>query len=379
MVPQLKLVSTNDENMGVEVDTAKEALTNGLDSLSVVSSYAHAMLNTNINPVVTPPPGWYTTLNSNLGVAKTHALKWVSDLAPKIGSTIPQTIINYDLTFKNATNEILKILDDARSRGLTKDEKMDIMDLIEATLEAISDQKSKVTAVRTQLDTLLSDFQNDHTALGEGSNSAATAVGLAESERTSIEGRITELQQKLASARQKVTAAGIGLGMAIFIGVAAFALAVATGGAGAIVVCAVGVVGVGVSATFTGIFSAEINSLINEIAQQQALLTDQKRQVTALKGLVNTVDGLKTQNEAAKAALTPIQTMWDTLGDKLDGVLTDLRAERVDAKLAVQRMQINTARDKWADAAKWAESIQHMASGTQVVPVMQHRSLALAV
>ncbi len=373
----LALVSTNDQDVSVNTAAAKQTMADQLDSLSVVTSYAHAIGNTIINPVSSPPEDWYAPLNNNLQTAKAHALTWIKDVAPKIGSEVPQTIINYNNTFKAATDEMLRILGDKQT--LTNDEKLAIIDLIEATLDTLNDQKSKIDSVQKQIVTLSDQFASDHTKLTQGRDSAARAVQSAEEERAAIENKIAQLQTELADARQKVTVSGIGLGLAIFLAVAAFALAVATGGAGLIVAGAVGVVGVGTAATFTGIFSAKINSLLDEIVKEQGKLENKKKQITALKGLLTTMESLKSNNEAAKVALTNISTMWHTLNEKLESVITDLKnADGEAVKAAVRRMNINAARTSWNDTADWAKKIQNLASGTQVQPVLQHDSLVHA-
>jgi len=373
----LTLLSTNDQDVSVNTEAAKNVMAEQLDSLSVVTAYAHAIGNTIINPVTTPPEAWFQPLNDNLNTAKDHARDWISDIAPKIGAEIPQTIINYNNRFLAATNEILAILGNKRS--LTDDEKMEVIDLIEATLDSLSQQKSKIVEVDRKIVTLSDHFATDHDNLTNGQNSAARAVQLAELDRQKIENKIAELQTELADARQKVTVSGIGLGLGIFLAVAAFALAVATGGTGLIVAGAVGVIGVGTAATFTGIFTAKIGSLLNEIAQQQGLLEDKKKQVTALKGLLQTMDSLRVHNEAAKVALTNISTMWNTLEAKFESVLTELKgAQGEKASAAVQRMNLKTARTNWTDTAAWAQKIQNLASGTQVQPPLQHRSLMIA-
>ena len=372
----LALVSTDDHDVSVNTDAAKSVMADHLDSLSVVTSYAHALGNTVINPVSTPPESWFGPLNDNLQEAKKHALVWISDLGPKIGSEIPQTIINYNNIFMAASDEILRII--GTKSTLTNDEKKQVIELIEAVLEVLNGQKQKVDDVKGQLVTLSTQFTSDHDKLVNGKDSAAQAVHLAQQEQLAIENKIAELQTELADARAKVTVSGIGLGASIFLAVAAFALAVATGGAGALIVAgAVGVIGVGTAATFTGIFTAQISRLIEEIAEKQRALEDKKKQVTALKGLEETMKSLQTNNEAAKVALTNISTMWSTLNGKLESVLTDLKAAQGDAiGVAIRRMNLNAARRNWTDTADWAQKIQDLASGTKNQGVLQHQSLA---
>jgi hypothetical protein len=374
----LALVSTNDLDMSVNTEAAQQALADKLDALSIVTAYAHAMANTVINPVSTPAEAWYAPLNANLNEAKSHALIWIRDIAPKVGSEIPQTIINYNNTFNAASEELLRIIGNKTS--LTNDEKKEVIELIEVTLASLNDQKSKVDGVQAQIVTLSNHFTADHEKLVSGKDSAAAAVQLADTERLRIENKIGELQTELDDARQKVTVSGIGLGLGIFLAVAAFALAVATAGAATalIVAGAVGVVGVGVAATFTGIYTAKISRLIEEISQQQSALVDKKKQVVALKGLLDTMDKLRGHNEAAKVALTNISTMWSTLNGKLEAVLTDLKGAKGDVGTTVRRMNINAARRAWTDTAAWAQKIQDLASGTKVQPVLQHQALVHA-
>ena len=377
MSAHLRLVSPNDEDVSIDVKAAQEHMADQLDSLSVISSYSHAMLNTNINPVSSPPESWFTTVNNDLNTAKSHAQTWITDIAPKIGSTIPQTIINYNNDFMEAAKAIMEILG-PDGKTLSDQEKKDVIALIESVLESISDQRSQITSVDTAIKKLATDFQGDHERLVDGQNSAAAAVSLATTERVAIEGKIRELETKLAEARTKVTVSGIGLGLAIFVAVAAFALAAVTGGAGLLVVGAIGVVGVGAAATFTGIFSAEISRLLTEISQQQGALEAKKRQVTALEGLVNTMKSLKAQNESAKTALSAVQTMWNSLYDKIDAVCTDLKRGKLTPSDAVRRTKMNAAVTAWGDTADWAKKIQGLAAGTTVQPVIQHDHVRLA-
>jgi len=375
----LSLVSTDNQDVSVNTEAARILMADQLDSLSIVTSYAHAIGNTVINPVSTPAESWYAPLNANLNEAKSHALVWVRDIAPKIGSEIPQTIINYNNRFLAVTTEMLKIVEGKSE--LTLSEKKELIELIDATLQSLHTQKSKVDAVQTQIVVLSDQFAADHDKLVNGRDSVAVALNFAKAERQAIENKIVELQTELADARQKVTVSGIGLGLSIFLAVAAFALAVATAGAGTalIVAGAVGVIGVGTAATFTGIFTAKIGKLIEEIAERQSALEDKKKQVTALEGLVKTMDTLRGHNEAAKTALTQISTMWKNLGEKLESVRAELdEAQGADITKTLARMNINTARTNWRDTSEWAKKIQNLASGTKVQPVLQHRGLFAA-
>lgn len=369
----LALLSANNHDISVNTEAAKTTLAEQLDSLSVVTSYAHAIGNTYINPASTPPEDWFQPLNSNLQLAKAHALEWIGKVGPQIGSKVPQSIINFNNVFMTATEQLLTIINGKSS--LTLDEKNEVIEIIEFVLGTLEEQKSTVKDVQTQITNLTRHFEQDHRNLTSGQNSAAEAVRLADEDRARIENKIVELQTELAQARQRVTAAGIGLGASIFLAVAAFALAVATGGTGLFVAGAVGIVAVGTAATFTGIYTAKIGKLIDEIAEQQKTLENKKKQVTALKGLLNTVETLRGQNEAAKVALTNVSAMWHTLGEKLESVLKELKEAKLEDMTVLQQVNIETARANWKDTADFALQFQRVASGTKVQPPLQHATL----
>ena len=365
------LLHDEELDLGVKLNEAQGTLADKLDSLSTVSSYSHALINTNINPVTQPAETWFTKLNENLGTGKAHAQTWLSDIAPKVGSVIPQSIINYSNTFTVATDEIVKIIDKG---SLSQKDKNDIIALIEDVLATLEDERGEITKVQNKIIKLSNDFQDDHERLVIGQNGAAAAVKLAEADQLKMSNKIAELQTQLESTRAKVTASGIGLGLGIFLAVAAFALAVATGGAGLAVVGAIGVIGVGVAATYTGIFTAEISSLLEEIHAEQQRFEDKKKQVAALSSLSQTVSSLRNQNESAKTALTHVQTMWETLAGKLDAVLKGLK----DGKLKPESLiKIKTAKRSWNDLSDFAQKIQDLSSGTQVQPTIQHDKVRL--
>ena len=137
------------------------------------------------------------------------------------------------------------------------------------------------------------------------------------------------------------------------------------------------VVATGTAATFTGIFSAEISSLLDEIAEQQRALGEKKRQVAALTGLRDTMGRLKQNNEAAKLALTHISTMWNDVASKLDDTLTSMKnaVSGDEFKKAAAKLNVAAAQKNWKDTADFARKVQALAAGTSVQPPLQHEKL----
>jgi uncharacterized iron-regulated membrane protein len=71
-----------------------------------------------------------------------------------------------------------------------------------------------------------------------------------------------------------------------------------------------------------------------------------------------------------------VQTMWNTLGQKLKAVTDNLKKGK-SAQEELRRSKIVTARTSWDQARDWAQKIQDTASGTQVLPPQQDRKLRL--
>lgn len=90
----------------------------------------------------------------------------------------------------------------------------------------------------------------------------------------------------------------------------------------------------------------------------------------------DTVNRLVKHNESAKSALTNVQTMWNTLAQKLKAVSDNLKNGK-SAQEELRRSKIVTASASWDQAGDWAQRIQDTASGTQVLPPQQDKKLRL--
>ena len=358
-----------------DADPDQKSIADTLNAYATTTACCHALAHTVLNPITVPPESWWTDLKSDLTGAQAHAHRWLTDIAPRLGSGIPQAILDYGDTFTAATTVLLTIL--GRPAFSSQDQR-EVIQIVEAVLESVEAQVTSIANLRADVKTLQNDLFADYHKLTENRARALAAAQLATSESVTLETKIAQLQNQLSSARQNLMVSGIATGAAIFIAVAAFALAVGTGGAGLIVAGAVGIVGLGVAATFTGIFNADAMRLSHEVAEQQSLLDEKQRQAGALFGLGGTLDELAAQLKAADAALVPISTKWKTIHDETQEVANSVRkaASQETFSRTMTRFYLNPAQKKWEDLRCLARQAQHLAAGIQLQPVLQHPTLA---
>jgi hypothetical protein len=377
-----------------DVNDAQAKLTASLNATQAVSAYCHALLNTAIFPPAVSQMNW-ADFQSNLGVAQTHAQYWVDTLGPVVSAKVPQGIINYGSTFTNATNDIVNIISSAPNNIPTPDQSKEILQLVQALLDALRAEKVVVEAIHgtsplltlgqpydgpvTTLEQFSAAVQGDYTRLKTGKDDVQTASGLNQQQIDSINTQITKLQQEISTANKIATASEVGLGLGLFLAVASIGLAIVTGGVGAMVVGAVAVVGVGGAIASTAVFSVEADKEVAELHQEQQALSDDQKIATALSGITNSVDGLITQNEMATEAMTAVLTMWLVLEGKLEAVIVELQAADADPAGILQALDIQTAQTRWSQLTEFATQMQEVASGVTVQPPIVHPSAATTV
>ncbi|MDK2596903.1 HBL/NHE enterotoxin family protein [Pseudoalteromonas obscura] len=344
-----------------DTDQTQQNLADNLNANAIVTAYAHAMINVQLSPIpgLDSQPDWFDTMQTNLTTAKEHADFWIEDLGPRLFATIPQSIINYNNTFINATNDILGIIKDAAGNP-TDAQKNSIIELLQATLTRLEQQKSTIKTAQSDLVTFSEDIQTDHNNLLEGNNGAIAALHEDQDKVIEIQGKIVELNQRLAKDKTLATVSEIGIGVSIFLAVAGFALAIATGGAAApLVVGGVGVVATGAAIAGTVIWNDDITQDLKDINDAQNELDAEQAQVSALKTIICTVEGLVMLNESAQTALSQILDMYETLSQKMTAVISDLEQAQADEVGGIlQKLDVESAQTAWGQLEQFAEAVE---------------------
>lgn len=381
--------TTNNSELAPDTTTTTDNLTDQYNANNTITAYCHALLNIQMTwntKTQGAQPQWFTDLSAGLLVAQQHANIWlvgdpkpanggeaVPPLGPTIFSTIPQAIINYGNTFTLATNNILNIINSLPpSVPPTATQQAEINALIDAILTTLQAQQSTISSVQTQLATFAADVQSDHTTLLTGQNAAQAAVVLDQNQITTINAQIALVQTKIQADSKAAMASEIGLGVAIFMVVVGVALAIATEGAAApLILAGVGVLGVGGAIAGTVIFSKAVNDDLNQLYALQAELSDEQRQVSALNGIITSVNSLVQANEAATKAISDVQNMIAVLITKLQSVQNDLKgAEAAAVPAIIESLNIQAAQAAWQQLVTFATSMQTNSITVQA-PIVQ--------
>jgi hypothetical protein len=348
------------------VDATKQHLTDSTNANALLTGYAHALANVHLAKLDNQGE-WYPTFNAALLVAQQHANLWIESLGPQVFSQMPQAIIDYGNTFTPATNDILQILAGI-SGPPTPTQQQEINQLLGAILDVLTESKTTLGQIQAQLTTFATDIQTDHTALLTGQHSAENELITDSAQLLKIQGLIDKATSDIATDSQKAMMSEIGLGVAIFVLVVGIALAVATGGAAApLIVAGVGLVGIGAAIGTTVYFSEQVSKDIDELHTEQQALTDEQRQVTALTGVSNSIQGLVAANETASTAISSVLDTWSVLEVKLRSVIDDLaKAEAPDVPAIIETLDLQAAQTAWSQLSDFATGMQKSAETIQV-------------
>lgn len=346
--------------------STQATLTSGTNANLVITSYAHALQNTQIAQL-TGQGDWYNEFNGNLLLAQQHAQTWVQTLGPKVFSTVPQAIINYSDTFTPAIDDILQIL--STIDGVpTPDQQKNITGLINAVLDVLKQERTKLQDVSAALTAFSTRVQTDHGNLLDGQNSAQVAVNLDTTQLGIIQTQINGIQDKIQSDSKKAMEAEIGIGMAIFITAVMITVAVATEGAALpLVAVGVGVLGIGGAIAATVIFSEDVKADLEELGDAMQQFSDEQKQVAALTGITNAINAVVTANAAATEAISSVLDTWAVLGTKLASVIADLnKAEAHHVLAIVEALDLQAAQTAWGQLVTFATGMQTSANSIQV-------------
>lgn len=359
------------DNLAPDTTATTTTLTAVANAVATVNAYANALNQT----VLTPIPGagnWFADFNASLGVAQSHGNTWLQTLGPQAFSQVPQAIMNYSDIFNNATTDVLNLL--ATISGTpTPKQRNSIVQLLSATLTELTTTQDKLGQIQTSLQGFTADVQSDFTALNSGQTSAENEVAIDTIQLKIIQSQINATNVKIKADSNKALASEIGLGVAIFVTIAAVALAVATDGATApLIVAGIGVLGVGGAIAGTVIFSEDVKADYQQLEQEQSSLTDEQRQVSALKGLITASTELLAESKDAQSAMASLLDAWAVLVAKLQSVVTDVTdAEAADLPALIATLDLQTAQTAWTQLTAFCQGMQTSGASIPTNTVVQ--------
>ena len=368
-------------------NNSKQSLTDTLNITTLINGYSHALQNTFVTQVPGDTSSWFPAFDANLQTAQDHAKIWTDSLGPSISTTIPQSIITYNDTFKAVSGDILNIvnscmtnLDADGNAQITKQQIQELDSYLKALSSNINKILKNVGDVQGQLDTFVTNIETDYTNLVSGQTSAQQEVDVDENTMNQINNQISVLNADIQSKNTMATVSELGLAVGFFVSVVCIGLAVVTGGASLVVGAVVGVSMTGAGIAGTVIYNQDIANDQDQINSYQQQLNDDQKQVTALQGIITSIESLENYNATIKSALSDVLTTWQTLQQKLTEVsneiasaLTDettLAGETVPADtildLINEQVDMQGAQNAWNDLSDFANKILDAYANTQV-------------
>lgn len=358
----------------------KSKATAGFMAMHIVATAAHAVRNCtleSIPPVETDDPNLkaqmdkviagVTDLQGKLQTARNTADIWIGTLCATISSTIPSHILDYGATYAAASDQIVGLLDQAKGQNPPPGLIPQALDLIQALRGQVSSYTTEVESAKQQLSDYATKVQADHDALLGGNDAIQTLISIDSADIDALKSEVNNLNDEISAWNKQIMDAEIGVGLSIFVGIIALAVAPVSGGA-SLAVGAVAVGGLAASATVWGILQAKVDHARSEIATDQATETELQQQVLSLNALHGTVANVLNQIVTAQSALSDVGVFWQTFGNTLDGVITDLGKPNASLSAVIDEMWVNAAKGLWTDLTVFA---QNLLDTTVVVQVKQ--------
>lgn len=340
---------------GDDVPVDKKSQT-GFLSMQIVTASCHSVLNTQFVPF-TPKPKWFDDLNNKLDAAKQVAGVWINDLAPKITSAIPRHIINYATTYEAMTNQILTLIDkDPTAKGKDNPTVRQTFALIDALSSEVGKIIADVIAMEEKLRNWGKDMQKAHDDLSSGTTNIQNLAIELQTDIAKMNTAISNLRAQIDGENKAIAISAGAIGVGLFIAVIGIALAPVTAGQSLWLTGAAGLVVVGGAVTW-GIMQSKINSQFDEIAKDQQRISDDNRQIVALKGLEMASNSAITSMANGLQALSDVRTQWQVFAGELDGVKSKLDSADEELYAIVNKAYVQGAQKEWNLALDFAQKL----------------------
>ena len=365
LMPNVSTSSTSGDN-----DLQPKA-TKAFMSFHIVSCAAHAVRNTSVAPIatvdtddadvkatMTKVQAGLADLTTKLDTAKLTAESWINDLCTRASQTIPNHILDYGATYDAASDEILDLLNQAKSGNNAPKLVADALDLITALRDQVSGYRTELDKVKADLDAYAKKVQTDHDGLAGSNDAISTLVSLEGSEVQKFKDRVTFLQDEVTAWNKQIMDAEIGTGLSIFTAVVGAVVACVPGGQTiGIGMIVAGGAGLAASAAIWGTLQQKVDSAHTEMGNDQAAEDALNIQITALNALHLIVANVVDQITAAQLALSDIAVFWSTFESTLDGVIKDLGKPNAKLSVVMDEMWVKAAKNNWKTLTEFAQNL----------------------
>jgi len=328
----------------------------GFISLHVLTACCQSVLNTQfIAP--DPKPEWFDDLNAKLDYAKTVAGTWINDIAPTVTSSIPLKVLNYAPIYKTANDDINAIANQfPNAKGADDPHVQKVQQIVKILIDEMDSILGDIDITSSKLRQWGIDVQRAHDDLSSGASSIQKAEASLAGDIAGMNSAIDNLHKMIDGENKAIAAAAIAIGVGIFALIVGIALAPVTGGA-SLIGSGVGVLAIIGGGVTWGVMQNKINDQFKQIADKQAHLADDKKQVVALKTLASSSNLAITSLGNASTALSDFRTSWATFKGEMEGVLAKLNSAEQSLSTFRQQFFTSAAAKEWASAEKFAQEL----------------------
>ena len=348
--------------------------------LAKIRAYCIGVEQTSLQNIITPVPGWFTTLNSNVQLAKTHCNVWTASdtgIETQITSTIPQAAITFGSKFGTGSNAILNILEKS-GNSPSAAQIIQIQQALTWMTAGIDTQQTNINTVKAEFTTFQTNAAVDLNNLTTGNNSIQTALNIDNQVIFKLNGDIATQNANIAADNDAITAAALAGGIGLFVGVAMVGLGAAATGPAAPVVIAIGafiMVGSIVEmAAVIAVYEQKLSAAQSQLAQDTYELGQENQQVASLTVMNTSVTTLVNLNKDMAQSLSDIADWWGIISKDIAGVNADFTAISKDMTTADwfgMSLDLTQAQTDWAQFVQFATQMEVTVTTMQntVIPI----------
>ena len=364
-------------------------LADHVSTLTKIRAYCIGVEQTSLQNIISPVPDWFTTLNTNVQLAKTHATVWTANdtgIEAQITSTIPQAAITFGSRFGTGSTAILNILVNSNYSPSAAE-----IDQIQHALTwmnaGVSAQQANVDAIKGEFGSFQTNAAADLTNLTTGNNSIQAALNIDNKVITQLNGDIATQNANIAADNAAITAAALAGGIGLFVGVAMVGLGAASTGPAAPIVIAIGafiMVGSIVEmAAVIAVYSQKLAAAQSKLADDTYELGQENQQVASLTVMNTSVTTLVTLNKDMAQSLSDIADWWAIISKDIAGVAADFTAISKDMTSADwygMWLDMTQAKADWANFVLFATQMEVTVTTIQnkVIPINSTINIAAA-
>jgi len=349
-----------NENTLLLSQPTTQQLTDYVNAVNLVNSYAWGITNQDM-PVLTHPPANYSDFQNSFVPAKTHALTWSQEIFvnmiyfPKNIAQLPNDIfMSNEMAIEYNLNILIEDPANATAKGQLAKGLQNIRQQVTIQLHIVEN-------ILNELTQFSGNIQTDAVTLANISAQYLSYVKDDQEEIKKINNDINSLRQNIASAQKLLVASEIGTVTSIFFGLIGGVVCMIPGAQGAgIGIMVTSAAGLGVSIAGDVIETQIIQDSQDLILADQKQISDINQDIILMNAISGQFNTLYEANLQAQNSLIEIKTVWQNLDSAIANIsaeLTSVNNEVTAAQYSQALSDMQTANDNWNDVIQYANAL----------------------